>query len=436
MVLLDLLHRSAGRHRWRLVIAHFNHRLRGRDSAADLHFVRRRAQGYRWPFAAGSCDVRRAARNQRVSLEMAARTERHEFLAATATRLRVRSIVLAHHADDQVELFFLKALRGSSPQGLGGMHWVGPSPAKPGIQLIRPLLGTPREALRAYAVAHRLRWREDPSNQDTDILRNRVRNHLLPALEHGYQTGLVRVIPRLMDALRGEHDLVRHEIARVRAAAECPEYPTLHPAVQRGCIHDELRRLGLEPSFDLIERLRQEPPLPTMAGGGVRLVREGLRLVLQPPPGTPGFALCEKTLTFDLLGGAGEVNFGGKRFRWRILRTARPRTRGFLRPRAGQEWFDADRIGARVTLRHWRPGDRFQPSGMAHPVKLQNLFINNAIGQQDRHDKVLALAAGDTPFWVEGLRISELYKLDKKTLHLLKWEWHLLSGPPATGSKG
>ena len=75
------------------------------------------------PLVVERADVRRFARTQKLSLEMAARELRHEFLARTARRLGIPSVALAHHADDQLELFFLRLLRGSGGEGLAGMKW-------------------------------------------------------------------------------------------------------------------------------------------------------------------------------------------------------------------------------------------------------------------------------------------------------------------------
>ena len=82
---------------------------------------------------------------------MAARKLRHEFLARAARQRKIRVVALAHHADDQVELFFLRLLRGAGGEGLAGMKWCSPSPADPKIRLIRPLLDATREGLRRFA---------------------------------------------------------------------------------------------------------------------------------------------------------------------------------------------------------------------------------------------------------------------------------------------
>ena len=92
-------------------------------------------------------------------------------------------------------------------------------------------------------------------------------------------------------------------------------------------------------------------------------------------------------------------------------------------PGPGREFFDAGKVGATIALRHWQPGDRFQPIGMAKRVKLQDLFTNQKVPVAERRRRAVAAAANGEIFWVEGLRISERFKLDKKTVRRLNWHW-------------
>src|SRR4051812_15802730 len=164
IVLLHALHRFSPKHGWQLHVAHLNHRLRGRSSDADEKLVRRAADKVDLKISVEKIDVRAFAQKHKLSVKMAARQVRHEFLARVARTENIRTIALAHHADDQVELFFLRLLRGTGMEGLSGMEWVGPSPADPKISLARPLLGFCKEDLLRYARAENLRFREDQTN--------------------------------------------------------------------------------------------------------------------------------------------------------------------------------------------------------------------------------------------------------------------------------
>jgi tRNA(Ile)-lysidine synthase len=87
------------------------------------------------------------------------------------------------------------------------------------------------------------------------------------------------------------------------------------------------------------------------------------------------------------------------------------------------ELLDADRVGNNILLRHWRPGDRFQPIVMKRSVKLQNLFTNAKIPAAEKRQRVLACTEQGQLFWIQKFRISDLAKITPKTKRFLQWHW-------------
>jgi tRNA(Ile)-lysidine synthase len=439
MVLLHLLASLAEKPGWQLAVAHFNHRLRGRSSDADERLVRQTTQRLGLRCVCGSGDVRTVARRKKISIEMAARELRQKFLARTARRLSCSHIALAHHADDQVELFFLRLFRGAGSDGLAGMAWSNPSPADAKLTLVRPLLGTPKSALSDYARKHGIAFREDASNANRAILRNRIRHRLLPLLREEFQPALAAVIGRVMEALAGEAEVTADEAARWLRLRR-PDFARLPVAVQRACLASELRQLDCEPDFVLIEKLRAQAEVPVMVRPGVRVRRgngtgtpkrppllqldRAVRAVTAPRPR----GKTRLTLRLPAAGGGTIGQFGGLALELRRLA-------GRARPpwREGVEFFDAGAIGARILLRHWQAGDRFQPIGLPEPVKLQDLFTNAKVPREERHWRVVAEAADGRIFWVEGLRIGEAFKVTPATRQRLRWAWRRATssvGPP------
>ena len=243
MVLLHVLHSLSARNQWRLAISHFNHHLRGVESDADERFVQETAAKLGLRFIRGATDAAAFARQDKVSVEMAARQLRHHFLARTARRLKIHTVALAHHADDQIELFFLRLLRGSSGEGLAGMRWSGPSANDAKVQLIRPLLDQPKAALRTFAEQRGIAFREDATNAQVDFLRNRVRNKLLPLLARKYQPALARTVLRTMDVVGAEANFVREAAEECLRRKRPANFDRLHVALQRQVVHVQLLKL-------------------------------------------------------------------------------------------------------------------------------------------------------------------------------------------------
>lgn len=429
MVLLHLLHSLAPENRWNLTVAHFNHQLRGRASDADEQLVRRSAKKLRHPIYVGRADVKSAAARSKMSLEMAARQLRHAFFARVARRRRIKTVALAHHADDQVEQFFLRLLRGTGGTGLAGMTPLTPSAADRDLILVRPLLGCAKADLLDYARARGIAFREDASNQSNDHLRNRIRNELLPLLKEKYQPGLPATVLRLMDIIGAESALADAAArqwrkkspagARTGRIGAGDHFGTLALATQRKAVQQQLIELRIDPDFELVEALRQSTEKWITLSPGIAASRalDGRIHLRRFHP----LSFNAEKLKLSLTGVAGEVSFAGKNFGWSIKKS-----RGFngRLPRAPRiESFDADKIGGQIILRHWRAGDRFQPIGMPSPVKLQDLFVNAKIPVARRRHLVLATTKKGDIFWVENLRIAEPFKLTPKTRRQLTWRW-------------
>ncbi len=418
MVLLHCLHWLSATHRWKLAVAHFNHQLRGVESNADERFVRRAARKLGLPFHCARSEVRPAARTSGISVEMAARALRHAFLARTARGCGSRKIALAHHADDQVELFFLRLLRGAGSQGLGGMGWSSPSPVSPGLVLLRPLLGETKAALADFARTEKIAFREDSTNRSNDIQRNLVRNELLPLLRHHYQPQIDRAVLRSMRLIHDEGEFVTQEaIQWLKSLRPLKGFDELPTALQRRVVQIELLASGVIPQFEQVEQLRTRAGewVSVRDGGHCRRSPAG-RIETRSKPVPPTLPAAR---TLGLGVKPGEVFFGSLAVRWRIVSGHRLPKRRALQ----SEQLDADAIGDTVVLRHWRNGDRFQPIGLPHSAKLQDLFVNLKIPRVRRHQLVLATTATGEIIWVEGLRIGERFKVIPATRRKLIWKW-------------
>jgi tRNA(Ile)-lysidine synthase len=450
MVLLHVLHSLAAGNRWQISVAHFNHRLRGRASEADERLVRKTAAALKLRMVAESADVKSFAAKCKLSLEMAARKLRHEFLARVARKQKIKTIAFAHHADDQVELFFLRLLRGAGGEGLAGMKWQSPSPANRAISLIRPLLDFPKAELLAFARENKIPFRDDATNFSSDFLRNRIRNELLPLLRTNYQPGLDKAVLRLMEIVGAEAEFVGEAAQRWLASFKSAPLPvwrgegektevtrrhsfsppkreeggrrpdegifnSLPISIQRRVLQSQLAEAGIAPDFELIESLRQSADCFVSVGPKFSVSRDKSGKIKSRMELKLGFSANE--LVVNLLNWKREAIFDRVKFRWQIG------SRGRSLHHAQKEFFDADKVGGEIILRHWRPGDRFQPIGLKSAAKLQDLFVNAKIPAARRRKLVLATTADREIFWVEGLRIGERFKLTPQTRQTLVWKW-------------
>jgi len=419
MVLLHALHSLAKSHQWKLSVAHFNHRLRGRASNADERLVRQTAASLGLKCYVDDVDVKAVAAQSKMSVEMAARKLRHEFLSHIAREQKIPVIALAHHADDQVELFFLRLLRGTGGEGLAGMKWRSPSPVAREITLVRPLLEVSKADLLAYARANGVSFREDATNFSSDFLRNRIRQELLPLLRRKYQPAVDKTVLRLMEIVGAETDFVSGAVAQFRGNTN--NFTAWPLAIQRKALQQQLMALGLVPEFELIEQFRIAPGKAVSVAAGLTVTSdEQGKLQLNEVEPNP-FNDSEMTVKVSK---AGSARFGSRNICWKVETekgTFLPkRTASLSVPRI--EVFDAEQVGREVVLRHWRPGDRFQPIGMKSAVKLQDLFVNAKIPAKRRRELVVATTSADEIFWVESLRIGEKFKLSPKTKRRLIWQ--------------
>ena len=202
MVLLHSLARLRRKFPWQLTVAHCHHGLRGIDADGDADWVRAQSAALGLPCIVEEVSVRAAAEASRESLEMAARRLRHAFLARAALSVGSADsmeVVLAHHAQDQAELILLRLLRGAGSEGLAGMKERSPSPADRRVSLLRPFLGFDRGTLEAFARSQGIGHREDASNRDLSIPRNRIRHQLIPDWMAHHSPALPRVLARIAD---------------------------------------------------------------------------------------------------------------------------------------------------------------------------------------------------------------------------------------------
>jgi tRNA(Ile)-lysidine synthase len=293
--LLRALHALHRRRTWRLglVVGHVQHHLRDADGSgeADAAFVAQLAHHLGLPLWRE--DV--CPSGEKVNVEQWARQARYAALGRMARAVRAQAVVVAHHADDQLETFLMRMLRGTSAAGLASMPWRrvlargSAAGAADRVQLLRPMLAVDRAAVTAFLRDIQQSWRDDPTNADATRLRTRLRRDVVPMLR----------------AIRGD--------APAKAVALCDQLRQARRQLQR-----DAAALRQEALLDAPGSQAQVLHLsrPVLRGAAALLVGGLLRQVLVDV-GVPGDALGRRALAplvravRDRTGGLRRFGFAG-----------------------------------------------------------------------------------------------------------------------------
>jgi tRNA(Ile)-lysidine synthase len=202
--------------------AHLNHCLRGADSNDDAAWVSRLCERRETPCDVESVRVGPLAEQRGRGIEETAREARYEFLRQVAERHHCAVIAVAHTADDQAETVLHHILRGTGLTGLRGMEWsrslAGPAEASCSLRVIRPMLSIWRTDVEEFLADIGQDFRDDRTNQDVSLTRNRlrhVREHLCQLAEQaaGCEEALTIAADALLDTALLDHS---EAVARLR----------------------------------------------------------------------------------------------------------------------------------------------------------------------------------------------------------------------------
>jgi tRNA(Ile)-lysidine synthase len=244
-----------------LIVCHLDHQLRFRSSRADARFVERLAAKYDLDLALATASVRVLAKKEKMSIETAAREARYKFFAKIAKHRRCHTIFLAHHADDLVETFLINLFRGAGLTGLAAMRDISIRRVENiDLTIVRPILGVWRDEVDRYVRKYRLKFREDASNKNLALLRNRLRHRIIPYLEKTLGRKIRTSIWRAATIAAEEKDWIEGMAAPSAARnkhLEVEKLRGLPTALQRRVIMTWLRKQNIaDIGFEVIERVR------------------------------------------------------------------------------------------------------------------------------------------------------------------------------------
>ncbi|MEJ5349274.1 MAG: tRNA lysidine(34) synthetase TilS [Desulfosoma sp.] len=469
-----------------LKVLHFDHELRGEDSAKDRLFVLDLASHLGCKVLVGFGDVRRVQTRQGVSLEMAARQCRREFFLDFLSRGEVHRIALGHTADDQAEEILLRLCRGTGPSGMQGMR------PKTSEGLVRPLLWAHRGEILDYLKAKAIPFRQDATNFRGFCQRNRVRLEVIPLLEEIFHPRIRETLCRHAEQVAQEEAYWENQVTQAWKELVCVQdtetvvldvlkMRALPEALSIRVFQRALEKMGYSFGIFAVHLRMLEGLLRRSSSGrevklpsGIRAVKEGTTLVLtNRAPNTaflkrhefwaPGryplqefqgeIQIEQAILVDDLVGtcpsfkgsmsGKGRADGGA----WRDFEEGEkiePTMHGhhnekkgsgdvffriarFMDGRPGMEdaftaVMDADTLRWPLVVRSFEPGDRFRPVGARGSKKLQDFFTDAKVPRSARR-RVPLVCDQEKICWVVGHRLDDRVKVTERTQRILKIHW-------------
>lgn len=458
-----------------LSIVHFNHKLRGAESDADQEFVANLAREHDLEFHTDSDDVAAQAAEEHISVEAVARELRYGFFryllgeesqdARPAAKLN--KVVTGHTLDDQAETVLLRLIRGTGLKGLGGIYpriLIEDDTQEISGEIVRPLLAFRHRDLERYLRELNQPWRDDSSNASVKFTRNRLRQLVLPLLEREFNPAVAENLSDLSEIARGEEDYWNNEIAGwmgttvqwsdpdwVRTPQpslvqiqphnsnpvplEEPAPPPMNVsvslmwllaepvAVQRRLVKAIGDHAGIPLEFKHIEEIlrfasdrspsHQGPSNHNRSGKELSLplgwtVKHEPEVLLFVAPGPRSQDRTLQDYEYELpLPGRAIVPEAGT-----VIEALRlpPECQGpGYNP---QHLLDPQLLHGRLTVRNWRPGDRFWPAHTKSPKRIKELLQERHIAQPQRRLWPV-IANGDEIVWVRGFPAPA--KLQPKT---------------------
>lgn len=416
IVMLDILIALHESMKIDLVVAHFNHQLRGAESEEDEQFVRKFSASHGLECYVEGANTESWAESQKLSLQEAARELRYAFFDKLRSSAGFYKIATAHNADDNAETILLNICRGAGVRGLSGIPvW------RKDISVVRPLLGVTRDQIESYSREKKLPYRLDSSNLESDYTRNYLRLEIVPQLIQNLNPNLVGTLRRTGQLFYELDQFLGIEAQRILT--------TVCSKREKDQIVLDIRELHNQPMFmqeylllivardytgreidssavKAIVKVSNSETGTTCSIAGDRVVyRDRNQLVFRNTALSNPFCYrieAGDSYTFEQFG------FGSE-----LVSERGPVAEGLI------EYIDQDLLGKELLVRNWLEGDWFYPLGLGGKKKLSDFFIDAKVPMYEKHSIPVLVSDGDI-VWVCGKRLDDRFKLTSRTKNILK----------------
>lgn len=396
----------------KIIVAHVNHCLRGKESERDADFVKRLCEDKGLKFELLVENASEIKRQLGGSLEESARIIRYRFFEALTEKYNADEVATAHTADDQVETFFMRLIRGTGIKGLSGI----PISREPNI--VRPLLEISKEEIMGYLKKNKINWVEDTSNIEQGFFRNKIRHKLIPVLKElnpNITENILRTSEQfvLKDSFIVEHTnnlftKIFQKTAEGFYVGSLNKFSKVHRFIRFALIREAIKRINqdlLNIDFDHIEaaldmlsskKISGEVNLPNNI-----IIAKSYDdfIVTHESKINPRFSYTVDTY--------GQYNFEHVSFEIKKVRVKK------LDLGSTAVLIDPKKFRFPVEIRNFRPGDKFTPFGMKGEKKVKDFFIDEKIPRYLRKLFPLFVINGRIA-WIGGLRMSEEFRVKGK----------------------
>jgi len=420
MVMLSLLLHLRKKCNINLVASHFNHKLRGILADEDEQLVIDYCRGNNVKLYRKQFNVKKYAKSNNISLEMAGRELRYDFYQEIAGQLNDSVIATGHTLDDHAETVLLRIFKGTGLQGLEGI------PIKRD-NIIRPIRFARKSDLYSYAREHNIPFSEDHTNHEENCQRNVIRNSIIPGIIENINPGLIKSVANMSQILREVNKFVTEMVKKALKEVILEETPyqiileisllknyfiTVEKEILRQCIFrlkKEFKPIGFKAMNNLISLINSNETgkLLRLAGNLYANIDRG-RLILSSKECNDWRGIIVKI---------------GKTYKTKFFvfsSEVLPVTEYSKQPnRSNVEFIDLNKISGNMKLRRWRLGDRIRPLGLEHSKKVSDLFVDLKV-PRFRKDRIPMLVCNEETIYVCGLKLSDLFKISPETTATLK----------------
>lgn len=402
VALLHILRRLA----YDCIAVHCNFHLRGEESMRDQYFVEELCRQLSIPLQIADFDTERYAQENKVSIEMAARTLRYRVFEQIRLEHSAAAIAVAHHRDDSAETLLLNLIRGC---GLRGLHGIRPRNG----YIIRPLLCIDRDDISKYLKINGIEYVTDSTNLSSNYTRNKVRIELLPLMAQinpSIKATIAETAERLAEAEEIYNRAIEQAIERVLVNNTIDIATLKQEASPRTLLHEILSPYGFNSAQadNILTNIDSESGRRYQTAEWV-VIKDRERLII-----TPKSEQFNQTILPEL----GEISTP-----YGILRINRDIFNGTIPKQRDIATLDASKTEFPLTLRNTKSGDRFHPFGMRGTKLVSDYLTDRKRSIIEKEQQLVVTDANDNILWLVGERPSAMCSIGNSTTEVITLEW-------------